>query len=505
MLIVKPEKKLSPLSSYTFKLVKGSIRDSYGNICNSDITIKFKTADSPVPYVISSTPASASQNIDVKAQIKIKYNKPIQVLNSNLIVLEDKNGNKIDISWSLKNSELTITPKSSLDYYSDYKFSILKGAVSYAEGANATDEDYSLTFKTKKPETTAPKITVLSSTLAYIDDTTYVLSFKAEDKSNIKSALIKWQYTNPSTGQKETITATPVLNEENLVYTAALDLTGKNSSYTIEVCDQWDNAAQKSLSVTKQTDSAKPTITITNPRVSTVSISNYLTSYNLAFNVFDAISGIEKVTLSVKVDNTDTISKDIYNHTEGFYEKSLSFNETLENLGVRKENGTAVVTITVVDRAGNVQSKAITIKRIADIKAPTVTFKYPKSTSTTVSTNRVTLDFKAVDDSGIKSIILILNGTEQRVCSYDETIFEVNSNIDVDIENGLNTIKVRVTDNMDNIFEKNLYNYKKIVLKKRYQEISRYLFFNHNFFLIIFGIILLFAHIAFSHPFIKNR
>lgn len=92
--------------------------DVAGN--NSPMYTNYYTINNTIPLVISIDPTKNALNIPINQVIKITFNEPIQFGSNSWIELKNSNGTAIPFTPTVNDNILTITPKSSLLFGTQY-------------------------------------------------------------------------------------------------------------------------------------------------------------------------------------------------------------------------------------------------------------------------------------------------------------------------------------------------------------------------------------------------
>ncbi len=134
-------------TTYSFIIQKEYIRDLFGNTMTKDYEYVFSTEPHPdmiPPYVLSTTPSDGTINVPLNTNIRIEFSEPMDTSGITKDTFTLPNG--IDIYMTYTATSVTFSPRSLLEYNTEYSFTIPKEVKDVA--GNQMGENYTFSFST---------------------------------------------------------------------------------------------------------------------------------------------------------------------------------------------------------------------------------------------------------------------------------------------------------------------------------------------------------------------
>lgn len=258
-------------TTYTVTIPAGAVKGVSGAVMKSTYTFSFTTeAQMQSPRIVDASPQNGVKDAAVNSTIRVTFSENIkQGENIYGASLKDVNGNVIPTDLSISNNVLNIRPKNSLEYNTEYIYTIPYGAIINSSNV-PLKQDYEFKFKTdiERFNPYIYKSYPVDGAVNTTVDGGITIVFNEEIKKGENFDYISLRDTSynelPITKELsgKNIKITPV-NNLNLAYNTKYIVTIPYGA----VKDVWENAfiSSKSISFTTGFERFSPVIKMVNP------------------------------------------------------------------------------------------------------------------------------------------------------------------------------------------------------------------------------------------------
>ena len=397
---IDPANALAPGSSYTVKLLAGTVEDEQGNELGPERSATFEV-DTAAPTV-TFTPAHGTKTGDVNVNVVLAFDEPVRQANGN--VLDDtaakaavslkKAGDNTELASAARvtvnagKTEIEIDPANALAPGSSYTVKLLAGTVEDEQG-NELGPERSATFEV---DTAAPTVTftpahgtktgdVNVNVVLAFDEPVRQANGNVLDDTAAKAAVsLKKAGDNTELASAARVTVNAGKTEIEIDPANAL---APGSSYTVKLLagtveDEQGNELGPERSATFEVDTAAPTVTFTPAHGTKTGDVNV--NVVLAFdepvrqangNVLDDTAAKAAVSLKKAGDNTELASAARVTVNAGKTEIEI---DPANALAPGSSYTVKLLAGTVEDEQGNELGPERSATFEVDTAAPTVTF-----------------------------------------------------------------------------------------------------------------------------------
>jgi len=382
--------------------------------------------------VAASIPTSDAKNVPVNNPIVIEFSKDIYEGSSfaNISVVE-KGGHQISITKSIQGKKLYLQPSASLTEKKQYTVNIPANSVQDEKG-NKLLSEYTFSFTTiSKLDTTPPTISITSpakDTTTNQGTCTITGKVSDNDKSN---------------------------NIHVVLYKEDEEIAEGDFTNTFEFSNIALNAGKNKFSVIAEDSSGNTSVSNSKKDTRVISIDTQVPSLTVndltSLDVRPAMSGIQ--VLSKKINIIGTVSDDVSlakNIEVKVNNKKVKTNDngTFSYVLSLKE-GTNQIAATAKDQVNNITTSETYTITLLESKPPVIKITAPKKDLLANQSGTYNIT-GTISESANISLYLQKNDEEEEEIDSEECNGKTFS-FDVDLTEGINTIRIEAEDTSGNI------------------------------------------------------
>lgn len=413
-----PAATLAQTTSYTVT-VGAAVRDAAGNQMGAPFTFAFTTGDTNAPSVVSVVPANGALNVALNTTVRVTFSEPMDPasLTTTTVSLRNTVTSAVvpaTVTYDASANTAVLTPSAPLAANTNYTLTVTTGARDAA--GNPLGGQFTSTFTTINPDTTAPTVTAVAPTNNAVGvpvSTTVQVTFSEEmNQSTLNTTNITLRNTITNALVAGTVSSTATV----ATFTPSGPLSNA-TNYTVTVTTGVTDVAGNPLaSQFTSTFTTAALADVTPPSIVSRSPTNGST--NVAINTNATVTFSEAMDASTINSNNITLTP-----TAGgaAVPASVTCNSpcttaTLDPTANLANNTSYTLTVTtnVRDVAGNplAANSTSTFTTIPDTTSPTVISRTPTAATGVPVGTTVTFTFSEdMDPTTINGSTVTLNVT----------------------------------------------------------------------------------------------